>query len=71
MKKVDLKTILTITTIVALILFCAYILWKIEVDKDIALLFFGAFIALINQITNYFYTRKSADSEHKKETETK
>jgi accessory gene regulator protein AgrB len=59
------KTILTILSIVSLIVFVGYIMYKIELNNDIALLFFGAFISLVNQITSYFFTRKSADSVHK------
>lgn len=57
-KKWDLKSTLTLIAIISLVLFVGYTLWSIKIDKEVAMLLIGVFITLIQQITNYYFTRK-------------
>lgn len=66
-----LKNIVTLISITALIFFVGYILFKIKMDKEIALLFFGSFISSINMIMVYYFTRKASDSIHNEEGDVK
>ena len=58
MKKTDLKSKLTILIITALIVYIGYILFKIEITTEIAVMFISAFIVLANNIANYYFNRK-------------
>ncbi len=62
-KRLDLKSILTLISIISLVIFVGYILLVIKIDKEIGMLFFGVFIGLIQGITNYYFTRKSNDDK--------
>lgn len=64
-KKLDLKSILTLIAVISLVVFVGYILLKLNIDKEIAMLFFGVFTVLINKITDYYFTRKSSEDKEK------
>lgn len=63
LKNLDLKSALTLLAVLSLILFVAYILWNLQIDKEIAMLFFGVFTVLIQKITDYYFTRKDKGKE--------
>lgn len=63
MKKLDLKSILTLLSIISLDIFVGYTLWKVKIDKEIALLLLGVFIGLIQGITNHYFSRKDNKKE--------
>lgn len=56
--KLDLKSILTLIAVISLVVFVGYTLWQVKIDREIAMLLIGVFITLIQQITNYYFTRK-------------
>lgn len=57
-KRWDLKSVLTLIAIISLVVFVGYTLWSIKIDKEVAMLLIGVFITLIQQIANYYFTRK-------------
>jgi membrane protein YqaA with SNARE-associated domain len=65
MKKIDVKTYLTFLAVTALVFFVGVLLFRLDADKEIALMFFTAFTNLITAVTTYFFTRKAPDSVHK------
>lgn len=65
-KKFDLKSILTLISIISLVIFVGYVLFMIEIDKEIAMLLLGVFITLIQQIANYYFTRKDKSEDNDK-----
>ena len=67
-KKLDVKAYITFIMITSLVVFVGYILIKVEITADIALLFFTVFTNVITAVITYFFTRKNSNSIHNEKT---
>jgi membrane protein YqaA with SNARE-associated domain len=65
MKKLDVKTYITLLIATALVFFVGLLMFRLEMDKEIGLMFFTAFTNITTAVTTYFFTRKAPDSVHK------
>lgn len=61
MKKLDLKSILTLTIVIALIIFVGALLvmlyFKDMITVEIAMMIITAFVLFANNIANYYFNR--------------
>lgn len=58
-----LRSKLTIMILGALVLFTAITLWKLDIDKEIGLIFIMGFMGIANQIANSYFHKKDEKKE--------
>ncbi len=56
--KLDLKSVLTMLVVSALIVFTGIIIFRIEMTSEIAIMFISAFILFANNIANYYFNKQ-------------
>lgn len=66
MKQLSLKSILTLTVVIALIIFVGALLVMLHLEKmlttDIAIMIITAFVLFATNIANYYFTRNDKSS---------
>lgn len=65
MKNLDLKSILTIITTLALIGFVTLVLFKIEITSEIAVMFISTFTIFGTKMSDYYFNRDKNKTEKK------